>query len=116
MFTVCVCSQRMRLLLLKEKYLELLEEGNTFDALKCLRCEIAPLRLHHSDKDVQILARFVHSYISVLFLPLLCCHSYMMYSTREELHKAADWPGAQRGAREHLMDQLQGKMAVIGAF
>eukprot|EP00731_Ephydatia_muelleri_P027695 Em0019g568a len=81
--------ERMRLLLLKEKYLELLEAGSTLDALKCLRCEIAPLHLHHCDKDVQVLA------------------SYMMYSTKEELHKAADWPGTQRGARERLMDQLQ---------
>lgn len=81
--------ERMRLLLLKEKYMELLEEGSTLDALKCLRCEIAPLHLHHSDKEVHVLA------------------SYMMYSTKEELHRAADWPGAQRGARDRLMDQLQ---------
>lgn len=51
----------MRLLLLKEKYLELLEAGSTLDALKCLRCEIAPLHLHHCDKDVQVLARCVCS-------------------------------------------------------
>lgn len=81
----------MRLLLLKEKYLELLEAGREIEALQCLRQEIALIPLHHSDKQLQVLA------------------SYMMYSDKELLKEAADWPGLGGGAREQLMDKLQGE-------
>ena len=47
----------MRLLLLKEKYHELLEGGREMEALHCLRHELAPLPLHHSDKHIQVLTR-----------------------------------------------------------
>ena len=80
----------MRLLLLQEKYLELLENGNEIEALHCLRHELAPIPLHHSDKQLQLFT------------------SYMMYSDKELLRKAADWPGLRGGAREQLMDKLQG--------
>ena len=50
-------SQHMQYLLLKEKYLELLEEGQEMAALQCLRHELVPLPLHHSDKDIQTLTR-----------------------------------------------------------
>ena len=80
----------MRLLLLQEKYLELLEGGHEIEALHCLRHELAPVPLHHSDKQLQLLT------------------SYMMYSDKELLRKAADWPGLRGGAREQLMDKLQG--------
>ena len=42
-FSLCWGSQKMKLLLLEEKYLELLEEGETLSALHCLRHEIVPL-------------------------------------------------------------------------
>ena len=48
----------MRLLLLREKYLELLECGAAVEALQCLRHELAPLPLHHSDKHLQTLTRW----------------------------------------------------------
>jgi len=80
----------MRLLLLQEKYLELLESGQEMEALQCLRHELAPVPLHHSDKQLQVLT------------------SYMMYSDKELLRKAAQWPGLSGGAREKLMDKLQG--------
>ena len=80
----------MRLLLLQEKYLELLEAGHEIEALQCLRHELAPLPLHHSDKNIQILT------------------SYMMHKDKERLHEAADWCGVSGGARQKLMDQLQG--------
>lgn len=53
--------QKMRLLLLKEKYLELLESGSEIAALHCLRHELAPLPLHHSDKHIQVLTRYMHT-------------------------------------------------------
>lgn len=80
----------MRLLLLQEKYLELLEAGHEFEALQCLRHELAPLPLHRSDKNIQVLT------------------SYMMYKDKEQLHQAAGWCGVSGGARQKLMDQLQG--------
>lgn len=49
--------QRMCLLLLREKYLELLEEGREMEALQCLRHELVPLPLHHLDKNIQLLTR-----------------------------------------------------------
>ena len=82
----------MRLLLLQEKYLELLENGSEIEALHCLRHELAPIPLHHSDKQLQLFT------------------SYMMYSDKELLRKAADWPGLRGGARQQLMDKLQGKV------
>ena len=80
----------MRLLLLQEKYLELLESGREIEALHCLRHELALVPLHHSDKQLQVLT------------------SYMMYSDKAMLRKAAGWPGLRGGAREQLMDKLQG--------
>lgn len=47
----------MHYLLLREKYLELLEEGKEMAALQCLRHELVPLPLHHADKDIQTLTR-----------------------------------------------------------
>ena len=47
----------MQYLLLREKYLELLEQGQEMAALQCLRHELVPLPLHHADKDIQTLTR-----------------------------------------------------------
>ena len=49
--------QHMQYLLLREKYLELLEGGQEMAALHCLRHELVPLPLHHADKDIQTLTR-----------------------------------------------------------
>ena len=57
-FTLCPHQlQRMCLLLLREKYLELLEEGREMEALQCLRHELVPLPLYHLDKNIQVLTR-----------------------------------------------------------
>jgi WD40 repeat protein len=82
-------AQHMQYLLLREKYLELLEGGEEMAALHCLRHELVPLPLHHTDKDIQTLT------------------SYMMYSEKAELRCAANWPGVKAGSREQLMEQLQ---------
>ena len=86
----------MRLLLLQEKYLELLESGHEMEALHCLRHELAPVPLHHSDKQLEQLS------------------SYMMYVDKDMLRKAAKWPGLGGGAREKLMDKLQGVRSGLG--
>lgn len=49
--------QHMQYLLLREKYLELLEGGQEMAALHCLRHELVPLPLHHTDKNIQTLTR-----------------------------------------------------------
>ena len=36
--------QRMRFLILEQKYLELLEDSQAMDALNCLRHELTPLK------------------------------------------------------------------------
>ena len=90
--------QKMHLLLLHEKYLELLESGRELEALHCLRHELAPMPLHHSDKELQLLT------------------SYMMYSDKDMLRKAAGWPGLGGGAREKLMDKLQGEEVVCTMY
>ncbi len=36
----------MRFLILEQKYLECLEDGKIFEALKCLRDELAPLKFN----------------------------------------------------------------------
>lgn len=88
----------MRLLLLEEKYLELLESGHELEALHCLRHELAPVPIHHSDKQLQLLT------------------SYMMYSDKDMLRRAAGWPGLDGGAREKLMDKLQGEEDMCNMF
>jgi len=45
-----LCSQNLQLLLLEEKYLELLESSRELEALHCLRQEIAGLPLHDHEK------------------------------------------------------------------
>ena len=39
-----VSLQKMKFLLLEQKYLESLEDGRVFDALHCLRNELSPLK------------------------------------------------------------------------
>lgn len=47
-------TQNLRLLLLEEKYLELLESNRDLEALHCLRQEIAGLPLHDHEKKQKI--------------------------------------------------------------
>ena len=46
--------QNLRLLLLEEKYLELLESNRDLEALHCLRQEIAGLPLYDHEKKQKI--------------------------------------------------------------
>ena len=47
----------MRLLLLEEKYLEHLENGERLLALQCLRNDLASLPAHHPEKRIQDLSQ-----------------------------------------------------------
>ena len=64
----CFCLfQKMRFLLLEEKYLEMLEDGRVMEALNVLRSELTPLRhdtprvhtLSTSVLHTQILSRWI---------------------------------------------------------
>jgi WD40 repeat protein len=79
----------MRLLILEEKYLELLEEGNMVAALRCLRHELTTYPQFHPEKRIQDLSLYV------------MCHG------RDDLLKTANWLGVNGGSRDKLMDQLQ---------
>ena len=70
-FSLCWGSQKMKLLLLEEKYLELLEEGETLSALHCLRHEIVPLAAHSPEKRVQDLTRSVDTHSLIFSCPSL---------------------------------------------
>lgn len=73
--------QNLRLLLLEEKYLELLESNRDLEALHCLRQEIAGLPLHDHEKKQKIhqLAGCVYCYIGLIPEGKACssgfCHS-----------------------------------------
>ena len=51
---------------------------------------------------------------SFLFSPFspFSTFRYVMCHTREELLRVANWPGVKGGARERLMDQLQGTVCM----
>ena len=49
----------MRLLILEEKYLELLENGDKLSALHCLRHDLTLLPRYHPDKKIQDLSQYV---------------------------------------------------------
>lgn len=117
--------QNLRLLLLEEKYLELLESNRDLEALHCLRQEIAGLPLHNHEKKQKIqhlagcvllygripegktcLCGFYHS---GFYIVLWFSFSLMMCQNAEELKKMANWAGVKGGSRENLMDNICGK-------
>lgn len=78
---------KMRFHLLEQKYLELLEDGRTLDALHCLRSELSPLKCNID--RVHELSFFV------------------VYSNVNELRKMAKWEGRGRITRLKLFEKLQ---------
>lgn len=78
---------KMRFLLLEQKYLELLEDGRTLDALNCLRSELSPLK-YNTDR--------VHE---LSFL--------VVYNNASELRKKAEWEGKGPVTRSKLVEKLQ---------
>lgn len=78
---------RMRFLLLEQKYLELLETGDAFEALQCLRHELTPLKFN---------TERVHE-----------LSSYIMCSNAEDLYEMANWAGKGAESRQKLIEKLQ---------
>ncbi|RMX57360.1 hypothetical protein pdam_00016009 [Pocillopora damicornis] len=78
---------KMRFCLLEQKFLEFLEEENRIEAVYCLRTELTPLKCNRER---------VHQLSGLV-----------MYTTKEELHKKAEWNGKGYLSRHKLMDRLQ---------
>lgn len=77
----------MKFLLLEQKYLEFLEEGQVLEALQVLRNELTPLG-HNTGRVHQLSA-------------------FMMCSGSDELQTRAGWEGKGTASRIALMDRLQ---------
>lgn len=65
MFFVIFPMQRMKFLLLQQKYLEYLEDGKVLEALQVLRAELTPLK--YNMERIHNLSGSVHQ-----FKPILC--------------------------------------------
>ncbi|XP_053239045.1 WD repeat-containing protein 26 isoform X2 [Podarcis raffonei] len=86
--TCCFLScQRMKFLLLQQKYLEYLEDGKVLEALQVLRCELTPLK--YNTERIHILSGY-----------LMCSHA-------EDLRAKAEWEGKGTTSRSRLLDKLQ---------
>uniref|UniRef100_A0A4W4HR34 WD repeat-containing protein 26 n=1 Tax=Electrophorus electricus TaxID=8005 RepID=A0A4W4HR34_ELEEL len=79
--------QRMKFLLLQQKYLEYLEDGKVLEALQVLRGELTPLK-YNTDR-IHILSGY-----------LMCSHA-------EDLRAKAEWEGKGVSSRSRLLDKLQ---------
>uniref|UniRef100_A0A8C7LXB7 WD repeat-containing protein 26 n=3 Tax=Oncorhynchus TaxID=8016 RepID=A0A8C7LXB7_ONCKI len=80
-------TQRMKFLLLQQKYLEYLEDGKVLEALQVLRGELTPLK-YNTDR------------IHVLSGYLMCSHA-------EDLRAKTEWEGKGTNSRCRLLDKLQ---------
>ncbi|XP_028580371.2 WD repeat-containing protein 26 isoform X2 [Podarcis muralis] len=80
-------EQRMKFLLLQQKYLEYLEDGKVLEALQVLRCELTPLK--YNTERIHILSGY-----------LMCSHA-------EDLRAKAEWEGKGTTSRSRLLDKLQ---------
>uniref|UniRef100_A0A8C6KU97 WD repeat-containing protein 26 n=1 Tax=Nothobranchius furzeri TaxID=105023 RepID=A0A8C6KU97_NOTFU len=80
-------SQRMKFLLLQQKYLEYLEDGKVLEALQVLRGELTPLK-YNTDR-IHILSGY-----------LMCSHA-------DDLRAKAEWEGKGTASRSRLLDKLQ---------
>lgn len=104
-------SQNLKLLLLEQKYLELLENRCDLEALHCLRQDIAGLSIHEYEKKRKIhhLARCGLWRVFLWFIIYYSICSLLMCQNPDELRKTAKWAGVKGGSREHLMDNICGE-------
>lgn len=78
---------KMRLMILEQKYLEMLEDGQHHEALDCLRNQVTPLK--PNTEHVRQLS------------------SYLMCSSSEDIHRLAKWSGKGPVSRGKLLESLQ---------
>lgn len=77
----------MRLMILEQKYLEMLEDGKAHEALDCLRKHVTPLK-PNNEKVRQLT-------------------SYLMCSSSEDVRRLARWSGKGAASRGKLLESLQ---------
>lgn len=84
----------------EQKYLELLEDGETLEGVKCLRQDLAPLNIQteHLQKLAQILLVQVRSNNSI---------DFKLVQDKKQIYSMMNWPGKGRASRAALMDKLQ---------
>uniref|UniRef100_A0A8C1EEV3 WD repeat-containing protein 26 n=1 Tax=Cyprinus carpio carpio TaxID=630221 RepID=A0A8C1EEV3_CYPCA len=81
------CVNRMKFLLLQQKYLEYLEDGKILEALQVLRAELTPLK--YNTERIHVLS------------------GYLMCSLPDDLRAKAEWEGKGTASRSKLLDKLQ---------
>lgn len=81
--------QKVKMLILKQLYLELLEADNINDALVVLRKEISPILQHSSSEILHHLA------------------SLMLCDGIHDLYERANWSGSKGSSRMELMNEIQ---------
>uniref|UniRef100_A0A8C1N8L1 WD repeat-containing protein 26 n=1 Tax=Cyprinus carpio TaxID=7962 RepID=A0A8C1N8L1_CYPCA len=81
------CVNRMKFLLLQQKYLEYLEDGKVLEALQVLRAELTPLK--YNTERIHVLS------------------GYLMCSHPDDLRAKAEWEGKGTASRSKLLDKLQ---------
>jgi hypothetical protein len=79
----------MKFLILEQKYLEFLEDGQILEALNCLRDELEPLKFN-TDRLHEL-------------------SSFLMCSDRMYLKTLSKWAGKNDLSRRNLMEKLQSK-------
>ncbi|CAG14615.1 unnamed protein product, partial [Tetraodon nigroviridis] len=81
-------AQRMKFLLLQQKYLEYLEDGKVLEALQVLRAELTPLK--YNTERIHVLSGY-----------LMCSHA-------EDLRSKAEWEGKGPGVAHQAAGQAAG--------
>ncbi|KAF6040879.1 hypothetical protein EB796_000811 [Bugula neritina] len=79
--------KEMKFSVLKQKYLEMVEDGKLIEAIHCLRYELTPLKFNTGQ---------VHK-----------LSTYVMYDSLDELKEMANWAGKGYASRQSLMEHLQ---------
>jgi hypothetical protein len=83
----------MKFLILEQKYLEFLEDGQILEALNCLRDELEPLKFN-TDRLHEL-------------------SSFLMCSDRMYLKTLSKWAGKNDLSRQNLMEKLQSKYFIV---
>jgi hypothetical protein len=117
---LCCCAhpllpaQDVEFLIWEQRYLELLDAGDTTAALACLRTTLTPLSSDANNARLHKLARYAMILLPTTIVVLrLISHqlsniSLLMCPTSSDLRARANWPGGVE-SREQLISRLRGR-------
>lgn len=100
------CRTAAHALILRQKYLELLEAGRLEEALHCLRSQLAPLYLQHGQHEALPGATVQPPALETSSDALASLSGLLMCQGAEELKARCGWEGSERGSREALLREL----------